>query len=224
MRYLLIFSFLLIVLLPSAAFAQPQETTEQPLTLLNQPQKKSGPAVQLPQSPPKPEEIRDIYGPLELRDSPRMLLYGTIIGLLLFAAAALFLLLKRRKRSTAPQIPPWERALAELTEARTLLTADKPLLYMTRVSQVLRNYIESRFAIKSTRQTTGEFLRDLNTSSADPLIKNCRDELQTCLEQCDMAKYAHQIPMEKKMKLVEDAIVGFIKKTRPDAAEKGGTS
>ena len=222
MKYLLFFSFLLIIFLPSAAFAQ--ETTEPPLTLLNQPQKKSGPAVKLPQAPSKPEEIRDIYGPIELRDRPRMLLYGTIIGLLLFAAAALFLLLKRRKRSTAPQLPSWDRALAELTEARTLLTADKPLLYMTRVSLILRNYIESRFAVKSTRQTTGEFLQDLNTSSADPLIKNYRNELQTCLEQCDMAKFAHQIPMEEKMKLVEDAIVSIIHKTRPDAAEKGGTS
>ena len=222
MRCLFFFSFLLILLLPASAFAQ--QPADAPLTLLSQPQKKSGAAVQRPQSPARPEELRDIYGPLELRDKPKMLLYGTIIGLLLFAAAALLFLLKRRKRSTVPQLSPWDRALSELTGAKTLLTTNKPLLYMTRVSLVLRNYIESRFAIKSTRQTTGEFLQDLNTSSVDPLIKNCRDELQTCLEQCDMAKFAHQIPMKENMELVEDAIVSFIHKTRPDATEKGGTS
>ncbi|MBW2658496.1 MAG: hypothetical protein JRC87_02695 [Deltaproteobacteria bacterium] len=219
MRYLFMFFLLLILLIPSPAFTGQAE--EEPLTLLHQPQK-TGAAVQPPQAPAQPQQLRDIYGPVQLKDQPRIVLYATVIGLLLLAAAALFFILKRRKQSGIPQIPPWDRALFELTEAKTLLTADKPLSYMTRVSHILRNYIESRFAIKSTRQTTGEFLQDLSRSSADPLIKNCRDELQTCLEQCDMAKFAHHIPGHENMELVEDAIVSFVHKTRPDNAGSRG--
>ncbi|MBW2682948.1 MAG: hypothetical protein JRC69_05230 [Deltaproteobacteria bacterium] len=212
MRFLFPLFCLLIFLLPLSTFAE--EGTDTPLTLLNKPQKNAT-SLQQPQPAGQPQEIRDIYGPLELTERAGMLLYGGVIALLLLLAVAVFLLLKRRKKSTTPPTPPWEKALSELTEARKLLNPDRALLYMDRVSLILRNYVESRFGIKSTRQTTGEFLSTLGSSSADPSIRSCKTELQTCLEQCDMAKFAHQIPLQENMELMEGAIIGFVEKTRP---------
>lgn len=212
MRYLFPLFSLLIFLLPLSAFSE--DTTDAPLTLLNKPQKNAT-SLQQPQPADQPKEIRDIYGPLELTEQAGMLLYGGVIALLLLLAVAVFLLLKIRKQSTTPPTPPWEKALSELTEARKLLTPDRALLYMDRVSLILRNYVESRFGIKSTRQTTREFLSTLGSSSADSSIRNCRAELQTCLEQCDMAKFAHQIPLQQNMEMMEGAIIGFVEKTRP---------
>lgn len=212
MRYLFPLFCLLIFLLPLSAFAE--ETTDAPLTLLNKPQKNAT-SLQQQQPAGQPPELRDIYGPLELKEQAGMLLYGGVIALLLLLAVGVFLLLKRRKQSTTPPTPPWEKALSELTEARKLLTPDRALLYMDRVSLILRNYVESRFGIKSTRKTTREFLSTLGSSSADPSIRSCKTELQTCLEQCDMAKFAHQIPLQENMELMEGAIIGFVEKTRP---------
>jgi CYTH domain-containing protein len=94
---------------------------------------------------------------------------------------------------------------------------------MDRVSLILRKYLESRFAIKSTRQTTREFLHNLNKSSADPEVQSYKGELQTCLEQCDMAKFAHQIPQQQNMEMMESAIISFVEKTRPIEQSKGET-
>ena len=212
MRFLFPLFCLLIFLLPLSTFAE--EGTDTPLTLLNKPQKTTT-SLQQPQPAGQPQEVRDIYGPLELKEQAGMQLYGGIIALLLLLAVAVFLLLKRRKQPTIPPTPPWEKALSEISEARKLLTPDRALLYMNQVSLILRNYMESRFGIKSTRQTTREFLSTLANSSADPSIRNCRTELQTCLEQCDMAKFAHQIPLQENMELMEGAIIGFVEKTRP---------
>ncbi len=212
MKYLFPLFCLLIFLLPLSAFAE--ETTDAPLTLLNKPQKNAT-SLQQPQPAGQSPELLDIYGPLELKEQAGMLLYGGVIALLLLLAVGVFLLLKRRKQSTTPPTPPWEKALSELTDARKLLNPDRALLYMDRVSLILRNYVESRFGIKSTRKTTREFLSTLGSSSAEPSIRSCKTELQTCLEQCDMAKFAHQIPLQENMELMEGAIIGFVEKTRP---------
>jgi len=218
MKDLLILFLLLIFFLPFAVFAD--EGNNEALTLLNQPQKNTVP-LQQPQVTGQPQELRDIHGPVELQKHSRTWLYGIIITLLLLFLLAVVLLIKKRKKPMPAPIPSWEKALSELSEARQLLSPDLALRYMNRVSLILRNYVESRFAIKSTRQTTREFLSNLNKSSADPAIRSCRDELQTCLEQCDMAKFAHQIPLQQNMEMMESAIITFVEKTRPNPESKG---
>jgi hypothetical protein len=218
----LIISFLIILFfLPLTAFAE--KGNNQALTLLNQPQKSAAPQQQ-PQSTGQPQEIRDIHGPVALQNQSRMLVYGALLCLLLIVIVVVALLIKRRKKPEVPSIPPWEKALSDLTEARALLTSDLALRYMDRVSLILRKYVESCFAIKSTRQTTREFLHNLNKSSADPEVQSYKGELQTCLEQCDMAKFAHQVPQQQNMEMMETAIISFVEKTRPDEQLKGETA
>ncbi len=209
---------LLIFLLPLTVFAA--KDSDETLTLLNQPPQNTAP-LQQAQASGQPQELRDIHGPVELQKQSRTLLYGIIITLSLLLLLAVALWMKRRKKPMATPIPPWEKALSELTEARQLLSSNLALRYMNSVSLILRNYVESRFAIKSTRQTTSEFLTNLNKSSADPAIRNCKSELQTCLEQCDMAKFAHHIPLQQNMEMMESAIIAFVEKTRPNPEQKG---
>ena len=220
MKYLLILLFLPLFLLPLTALGA--GNSDDMLTLLTPPQKNTN-LQQQPQPAGQPQELRDIHGPVELKNQSRMLIYAAAITLLFLLLLIIYLLKKRRKKTSAPSIPPWEKALSDLTEARQLLSSNLALHYMNKVSLILRNYVESRFAIKSTRQTTREFLSNLNRSSADPMIKNCKGELQTCLEQCDMAKFAHQIPLQQNMKMTESAIISFIEKTRPTPGQKGET-
>ncbi len=220
MKNLIILSLLLVFLLPLTASAD--KGNNEALTLLNQPQKNSAP-LQQPQTTGQPQELRDIHGPMELQKQSRVLLYGVVIGLMLLLLLAVALFIKRRKKPMPAPTPSWEKALSDLTEARLLLSPDLALRYMNRASLILRNYVEARFAIKSTRQTTGEFLYNLNKSAADPAIRSCKSELQTCLEQCDMAKFAHQVPLQQNMEMVESAIISFVEKTRQDPESKGET-
>jgi hypothetical protein len=96
---------------------------------------------------------------------------------------------------------------------------------MERVSSILRSYIESRFAIHSTRQTTREFLERVNRKAGTTkTLQESRVELQACLEQADMAKFAHRIPDQDNMEQMEIAVTAFVRKTEPVASTKGGKS
>lgn len=213
----LILSFLLLFMLPICSFAAGNE--EAPLTLLNKvpqtPQTSQGQTI-----PTQTEQLRDIYGPVLLTEQPPYLLIAGSIFSILLLAAAIFWFLRKREKPAPPPVPPWEKALLDLAEAKKLLTPERGLQYMDRASQILRRYIESRFAIQSTRQTTREFLRGLTGIGGNSPLQAHKKELQGCLEQADMAKFAHHIPEVRNLEMMEEAVTTFIKRTEPTEPQK----
>ena len=205
---------------------------EAPLTLMQEPQTKgqnSG-AQQLQQMPQLQQgqgqgqamQLYDIYGVVPTKASVPYLyiILGVVLALLLGALAYWFY--KRKGRVPfAPVIPSWERALTELEEAKMFQNRSQGRLYMDRASQILRDYIEQRFAIKTTRKTTREFLYGLGGQS-DSELNTYRVELQGCLEQADMAKFAHQIQDEHNLVMMEQAVSTFVHSTRPGDGDKEG--
>jgi hypothetical protein len=189
----------------------------------------SSPQLQLQQKPGKPqdvattEDIRDIKGPLPLSETNHFLIFGVAFLVLLIIAALLFIFLKRRRQPQPITSTPDVIALSELDRARILMTVDQALVYADRLSNILRQYIENRFRIRSTRQTTREFFSGLQTGStiAEIDIKNHTQDLQGCLEQCDMAKFAHNAPNRDSMMQMDLAVRTFIEITRPIDDYKG---
>ena len=160
------------------------------------------------------EDIRDIKGPVPLSDLPAYLI-PALAGLgLCLAAVLLFFFLKRRKGPKMVASPPDVIALTDLDRARGLM--ERPLVYAERVSAILRQYIEARFQIRSTRQTTREFFARLqdSTTIAEVDIKNRKGDLQECMEQCDIAKFAHGTPNKEGMTGMDQAVRNFIETTR----------
>jgi hypothetical protein len=151
---------------------------------------------------------------------PYLLIIG-IICLVLLAAAAIIWFFKKRTTPAPPPVPPWEKALLELADARKWRSPERALAYMDRVSQILRSYIESRFAIQSTRQTTQEFLQSLTAVGTASPLQTHKSALQACLEQADMAKFAHRVPEIENLERMEEAVTSFIKRTEPAESAKG---
>ena len=203
---------LLLFILPVGSAAQSGRDT--PLTLLQDPQK-NGPAIQNQPLSSQNKELHDIHGPVPIAEQPPYLLFAGIVCLLLLAIAALLWYLRRKSTSVQPATPPWERALQELAEAKSLLSPAQGLFYMDRVSQILRAYIESRFAIQSTRQTTREFLHSLTGVGDSSPLRTYKTALQDCLEQADMAKFAHQLPQLDNLEQMEAAVTNFVQQTTP---------
>ena len=160
------------------------------------------------------EDIRDIKGPVPLPDTNRFLVPVAAAIALLISAALLFFFLKRGRRPKPDVFLPDVIALAELDRARSLM--EQPLAYAARISTILRQYIEARFQIHSTRQTTQEFFSRLKsgTTIAEVDIKNHGGDLQECMEQCDIAKFAHGTPNQASMIGMDQAIRTFIETTR----------
>jgi hypothetical protein len=214
---LILLPLLLFSLLPIYSFAASNE--EAPLTLLN-PKKNNAQTTQSQIIPQQNTQLHDIHGPVLLTEQPPYLLIAGSIFFVLLLAAAIFWFLKKRTKATPPPVPPWEKAMQDLTEAKRLLNPERGLQYMDRVSQILRRYIESRFAIQSTRQTTREFLHGLTGIGGNSPLQTHKTELRGCLEQADMAKFAHHIPEIKNLEMMEDAITTFIKNTEPAEPQK----
>jgi hypothetical protein len=135
---------------------------------------------------PLAEDIRDIRGPKYLL--PGWVLPALIAGVVLTGLALYGLWRWGRKRHT-PILLPYEIALRRLDEIRPLMQPAKAREFCIAISDIIRSYIEQRFHVTATRQTTEEFLRDLLESANAALAQN-RALLGEFLHQCDFVKFA----------------------------------
>ncbi len=225
---LLLFSFIYLVFGSQTLWAVtniglPEPEIKPPLKLLNK-----NPNQPDASSPPKPpltgfqpsavmaEDIRDIQGPILLPESKNPWLIIGLAALAVIVLVLAYLYFKRRKRSV-PGLPPHETALAALTRAQQWMNETDGLLFAQHLSEILRRYIESRFGLSSTRQTTYEFFLTLQTDStpATAALQPHLGSIRNCLESCDMAKFAHLVPNKQTMDEMAMAVKSFIEMTKP---------
>jgi hypothetical protein len=135
---------------------------------------------------PLAEDIRDIRGPKYLL--PDWVLPALIAGAVLLGLAVYGVWRRRRKRR-APVLLPYELALQRLDEIRTLMRPASAREFCIAISDIIRSYIEQRFHVTATRQTTEEFLRDL-LQSANAALAQHQAPLGEFLHQCDFVKFA----------------------------------
>jgi hypothetical protein len=191
-----------------------------PLKLVPDPQQgQASPMAQ--NTAPATDTFHDIRGPVALPDSLGVLVW-LLIGLAVVALAALLLYLWKRRKKEQKLPCPHEIALNELARLRPMMNPEQALTYAAQLSEILRRYIEARFLIHSTRQTTREFFAALVSSpQIGSSMAEHHDHLRECLEQCDMAKFAHCIPDQQDMEAMEQAVRGFIEATGQPVEEKG---
>ncbi|WP_163335962.1 hypothetical protein [Desulfopila sp. IMCC35008] len=169
-----------------------------------------------------PATLHDIHPPVDLPEPVPYILYGSIVLALLVALGLLLFWLQKKRTKPAPVIPPGILARSELMEARSLITDSTTLNYMSRVSDILRHYIEARFNLNPTRQTTREFFNSRAITEQESPLTPYRGELKQCLESCDLAKYAHRGAQVSQLQQMEETILGFINTTSAETAEKEG--
>jgi hypothetical protein len=195
-----------VLFLPAMALASGEE--DGPLVLQQLPSSATATAV---------GELRDIHGPLPLSDDLPLAAIAAALALGLIALLLLYRLLKRRQQGKQPApAASWEEALQALAEARRLIAAGQGLTYLERTADILRRYVELRFALPSTRQTTREFLAGLGDQGAAPLHAYHHD-LQAVLERADLAKFAHHSGGVDQLEEVENSLRLFIERTIPVA-------
>ena len=160
-------------------------------------------------------DIMDIYGPLTLPYTSIWFYLFMGVVLVVSLAVLLFFLFRKRKTAPAAPVPVHEQALAELDRANHYIDQDQSLRYAEKVSEILRWYLEKRFDLHSTRQTTREFFASLANlpQQQQKLLLPHHTSLQNCLEQCDLAKYAHKTTGQRSMKQLKTGVVRFIEET-----------
>ena len=163
------------------------------------------------------EMLDDISGPIELADP---LPWKTIGAWTLFALIILvliFFIVKNLRKQNVSTVTAGQKSLLALDNLAQIKGEKTSILYMEKISELLRIYIEERFQLQSTRQTTQEFLLSVShprtIEEIDTRLAQHKESLQDCLELSDMAKFAHCPPNGQSLDDIENAVRSFIQKT-----------
>ena len=176
-----------------------------------------------------PAKFRDIRGEFEdpLPCSARPLFW--IIAGLAVAAALVFGWLKLRRHTpaiapAAPPLPPHVWALQQLDVLAAAKLAERGEFheFFFRLSAIVRQYIERRFAIMASEQTTEEFLRESQHHAA--LNDAHRVLLSTFLRHADMVKFAKLQPGANDSETALESARHFVDETKADDAAFNDTS
>ena len=171
--------------------------------------------------------IQDIRGPIDIPTAApwvhRLLLTLVVLAVL----GGIWWALRRRARKQAEfRESAAARARARLSEAWAWV--DQPERFCTRLSEVVRVYLEERFGLKAPDQTTEEFLASLPQSSElEPGLKPIMEEFLT---QCDWVKFAQGDPGRIECERLHQMASRLVDETgvevpsrKPASERKGGS-
>lgn len=144
------------------------------------------------------------------------LLIISLIVLLLIILIVLFFRFRKKSGAKAIEVPPWDIALLEFNRLRALLKEHRvpPVICVSKLSDVIRTYLEKRFSIHAPTQTTSEFLEDLKRDKS-PLKSDDKDFLEEFMTASDLVKFA-KLPADATV--IESAInkaENLVKTTKP---------
>jgi hypothetical protein len=156
------------------------------------------------------KDLRDITD-IEMSPTPAsnwhwILVLGPLVALILVVIA----LWKWRRHSVNPAPPPEQWALRELDRiaALNLPAVGKMEDFHGLLANIIRRYLENRFGLPARRQTTPEFLRSMEASTA--LTDSQRALLRIFLERCDHAKFARARPSAAECGGLLELARGFV--------------
>lgn len=133
-------------------------------------------------------------GEIEEKEEKHTFLYFVIGGavLILLAALAVYLILRRRKKKKAgPAMTIREIALDAIRRLRERVERDRgsAAAALAELTDIVRHFLENQYHLRAERQTTYEFLRELNRADS-PVPEGDRKFLRSFLEAADMVKFA----------------------------------
>ena len=126
-------------------------------------------------------------------------LWGLVIALLVIGISYTYLFQKRRKELRERELPPFDRALEELKALESVQPSeqDEYKLYYSRLTDVVRRYLEEEAKIDALESTSEELLiklelrKDAGTLDLDrATLKSLREVLKTA----DLVKFAKSMP------------------------------
>ena len=167
--------------------------------------------------------ITDIKLPYEIKVTFSEVLPYIVVGLLLVAISIFLIRYYRKKKATVvipekpapPPVPAHILALEQLDELvrEKLWQQGKIKLYYSRLTDIIRQYIELRFGVPAMEQTTEDIIRDFRKQGH--ISEKIRNELKGLLELADLVKFAKWQPEAEDHEASQQAAYDFILKTKP---------
>ncbi len=142
-----------------------------------------------------------------------------IIIIAVVAIAAFIWAMRRYKKEGTvlkkkPEPTPYETAMKNLRElkARNLWEQGMEKEYFTRLTDILRIYLDKRFGINAMEMTTREIMDRLYESD----VKDKRDYVRQILSVADFVKFAKVRPLPADNIAAYENAVKFVEETKPE--------
>lgn len=175
------------------------------------------------------QQIRDIKGvkkaPVSFMEILPWVL--VILGIALLILLARYLYQRKRKGKPLlgrikPVEPAHQVALRELDklDSEKLWQQDEVKVYYSRLTAIIRTYIEARFNIRAMEQTTGETLKEFKEKYSDhsQVVKgglSLYDILEQLLTLADQVKFAKGLAMPDENQRHLEHAYSFVLTTKP---------
>ncbi|MDE6096545.1 MAG: cell wall anchor protein [Muribaculaceae bacterium] len=145
--------------------------------------------------------------------------YWWVLLLLLLAAAATIWGVKRYKKEGTvlkkkPEPSPYQVAITQLRElkGKNLWEQGMEKEYFTRLTEILRVYLDRRFGINAMEMTSREIMDHLYNSD----VKDKRDYIRQILSVADFVKFAKVRPLPADNIAAYENAVRFVEETKPE--------
>ena len=147
-----------------------------------------------------------------------------ILLIILFIGAGIYSYFKWFKKGEMPLkkkekiIPPYDEAMMKLTQlkAEHLWESGQDKEYFTRLTDILRNYIDRRFSINAMEMTTGQIIDVLRINEETMPVN---EQLNKILEMADFVKFAKMRPLPEDNEVAYQRAINFVNETKPIVIE-----
>ncbi len=169
---------------------------------------------------PQELSLASEIAPADLVKSHRNIIIAAIAILLVLIIVGI--IIATRKRVIAEKVlSPWQVAILELTGLRDAISNHtmQPERCFSKLTDIVREYLEKRFSLRAPQQTTGEFLQDLNQSNS-PLPDNHRKFLTDFMTAADLVKFANMPANGTLLGEAVDKAEALVSETKPAQEEE----
>ena len=157
--------------------------------------------------------------PLKFGEISGYILCGLLLVLL---AVGIYYLIQRKRQGKPllgkekPELPGHVVAIMELEKLHTqkLWQSNRHKQYYTRLTDILRKYLESRFGIQALEMTSDEILAQTQKLL---LTERASGQLRDLLKLADLVKFAKLTPSAEENEEAYDKAYYFVEDTKPEA-------
>lgn len=165
--------------------------------------------------------IAEAIKPVKIISNKKMYIILGIVAFIIIAGIILFIL-QRYKKVKAIVLPSWTIALNDLHSLRNNIKSGNVTLNIGFISltDIVRGYLEKRFKLPASKQTTEEFLEGINQKKG-PLPKVQRPFLKEFMQASELVKFAKLPPDENTLNQALSKAEALVNETRPEETVGG---
>ncbi|MBP7653892.1 hypothetical protein KA977_10750 [Candidatus Dependentiae bacterium] len=169
-------------------------------------------------------KFKDSTYTIELKRDYKKIFRNLIVVFIIIILAAAGYWYYRKKKGVSKiktiKLPAHEIAYIQIKKLIEEKLVEQNLIkeFYFKLSMILREYLENRFALKAQEQTTEEFLNEILKNN---FFKNEEDKiLKNFLEHSDLVKFAKHKPVNEDIQKSFNFVKNFIEKTKEDKKNK----